>query len=152
MTFNPKCLATGLGSFPNLDAGKACDLILETLPEIPLWPQLSNINFHEQMEIQYSEGFPRVVLDEIKSKMIIDTSGDSTNELENFYENFVMDNLDYFRISPEYSRGIYAMEEKLKESIPSPINYFKHQVTGPVTFVTGKIKTNFCLGRIREKE
>jgi len=142
MTFNPKCLATGIGSFPDLDAGKSCDLILETLPEIPLWPQLSNTDFREQMEIQYSEGFPCVVLDEVKSKMIIDTSGDPTSELEKFYENFVMENLDYFRISPEFSRGLYAMEEKLKESLPSSILYFKHQVTGPITFGLATVDEN----------
>jgi len=142
MTFSPKCLATGIGSFPYLDAGKACDLILERLPEIPLWPQLSNIDFREQMEIQYSEGFPCVVLDEVKSKMIIDTSGDPTSELEKFYENFVMENLEYFRISPEYSRGIYAMEEKLKSALPSSLLYFKHQVTGPNTFGLASVDEN----------
>jgi methionine synthase II (cobalamin-independent) len=142
MTFNPKCLATGIGSFPNLDAGKACDLILETLPEIPIWPQLSNIDFREQMEIQYSEGFPCVVLDEAKSKMIFDTSGDPTSELEKFYENVVIENLDYFRISSEFSRGLYAMEEKLKGSLPSSLLYFKHQVTGPITFGLATVDEN----------
>ncbi len=142
MTFNPKCLATGIGSFPDLNAGKACDLILETLPEIPLWPQLSQADFREQMEIQYSEGFPCVVLDESKSKMIIDTSMDPTSELEKFYENLVMENLDYFRISPEYSRGLYAMKEKLETSLPSSILYFKHQVTGPLTFGLATVDEN----------
>ncbi len=142
MTFNPKCLATGIGSFPNLDAGKTCDLILETLPEIPIWPQLSNIDFREQMEIQYSEGFPCVVLDEVKSKMIFDTSGDPTSELEKFYENVVIENLDYFRISPGFSRGLYAMEEKLKGSLPSSLLYFKHQVTGPITFGLATVDEN----------
>lgn len=144
MTFHPKCLATGIGSFPNLDAGKACDLILETVPEIPFWPQLSKIDFHEQMEIQYSEGFPCVVLDEEKSKMIIDTRKDPTSELEKFYENFIVENLDHFRISPEYSRGIYAMEEKLKleGSLPSSLLYFKHQVTGPLTFGLATVDEN----------
>ncbi len=142
MTFNPKCLATGIGSFPDLDAEDACDLILETMPEIPFWPQLSNIDFREQMEIQYSEGFPCVVLDEAKSKMIIDTSGDPTSELEKFYENFVIENLDYFRISPDFSRGLYAMEKKLKETLPSSILYFKHQVTGPLTFGLATVDEN----------
>ncbi len=142
MTFNPKCLATGIGSFPDLDAGKACDLILETLPEIPFWPQLSNIDFREQMEIQYSEGFPCVVLDEAKSKMIFDTSGDPTSELEKFYENVVIDNLDYFRISPGFSRGLYAMEEKFASSLPSSLLYFKHQVTGPITFGLATVDEN----------
>ena len=142
MTFNPKCLATGIGSFPDLDAENACDLILETMPDIPFWPQLSNIDFREQMEIQYSEGFPCVVLDEAKSKMIIDTSGDPTSELEKFYENFVIENLDYFRISPDFSRGLYAMEKKLKETLPSSILYFKHQVTGPLTFGLATVDEN----------
>lgn len=142
MTFNPKCLATGIGSFPDLDAGKACDLILDTLPEIPFWPQMPNIDFREQMEIQYSEGFPCVVLDEAKSKMIFDTSGDPTSELEKFYENVVIDNLDYFHISPGFSRGLYAMEEKLKGSLPSSLLYFKHQVTGPITFGLATVDEN----------
>lgn len=142
MTFNPKCLATGIGSFPDLDAGKACDLILDTLPEIPFWPQMPNTDFREQMEIQYSEGFPCVVLDEAKSKMIFDTSGDPTSELEKFYENVVIDNLDYFRISPGFSRGLYAMEEKLKGSLPSSLLYFKHQVTGPITFGLATVDEN----------
>lgn len=142
MTFNPKCLATGIGSFPDLDARKTCDLILEALPDIPLWPQLSQIDFREQMEIQYSEGFPCVVLDEAKSKMIFDTSGDPTSELEKFYENVVLDNLDYFRISPDFSRGLYAMEEKLKDLPPSSILYFKHQVTGPLTFGLATVDEN----------
>ncbi len=142
MTFFPKCLATGIGSFPDLDAGKVCDLILETIPEIPVWPQLSNANFREQMEIQYSEGLPCVVLDEAKSKMIIDTSGDPTSELEKFYENFVMENLDYFRISPEFSRGLYAMEEKLKAALPPSLLFFKHQVTGPITFGLATVDEN----------
>ena len=142
MIFNPKCMATGFGSFPNPDAGKACDLILETLPDIPLWPQLSNIDFREQMEIQYSESFPCVALDESKHKMIFEIGGDRTEELEEFYENVVMENLDYFRISPDFSRGLYAMEEKLKISPPPSLLYFKQQVTGPVTFGLATVDEN----------
>ncbi|MCJ7579777.1 MAG: hypothetical protein MUP98_04490 [Candidatus Aminicenantes bacterium] len=142
MTFKPRCTATGIGSFPDSDDGKACDLILKTLPEIPLWPQLPNTDFREQMEIQYSEGFPCVALDEAKKKMILDTSGDPTRELEKFYENFVMDNLDYFHISPDYSRGLYAMEKKFKLSLPSSLLYFKHQVTGPITFGLATVDEN----------
>ena len=72
--------------------------------------------------------------------MILDTSGDPTSELEKFYENIVMDNLDYFRISPEYSRGIYAMEEKLKASLPSSLLYFKHQLQDQSHLLQGKSK------------
>lgn len=142
MTFQPKCLATGIGSFPDLDADKACDLIMNTLPEIPVWPQLSKADYREQMEIQYSEGLPRVKLDGIKQKMFIDTSGDPTSDLEKFYENMVTDNLDSFRISKDFSRGIYAMIDKLSASKPSSILYFKNQVTGPITFGLATVDEN----------
>lgn len=134
MPFNPQCRATGIGSFPHQNPGAACDVIMSTTPEIPIWPQLPKADFREQMEIQYSEGLPCVVLDEKKQRMYFDTSGDLTIDLEKFYENYVSENLDYFKISPEFSRGIYEMEKKLAEKDLSSIKYFKSQVTGPVTF------------------
>ena len=134
MAFNPECLATGIGSFPYLDPDKVCDLILDKLPDIPLWPQLSNADFREQMEIQYSEGLPCLKIDEAKQRMYFETSGDPSDELAQFYEQYMADNLDYFQISAQYSRGIYAMEKRLRQNPPDTIKYFKHQVTGPVTF------------------
>ena len=134
MAFHPECMATGIGSFPHQEASAACEVILKTIPEMPLWPQLSKADFREQMEIQFSEGMPRVVLDEAKQRMYFDTSGDPTSELEKFYENFMSENLEHFRISPDFSRGIYEMEKRLAEKDLSPVKFFKNQVTGPVTF------------------
>ena len=134
MDFKPRCMATGIGSFPHQDASDACESILNTVPEIPLWPQLANIDFREQMEIQFSEGLPCVALDEAKKRMYFDTSGDPTSELEKFYENYMSENLEYFKISPDYGRGIYEMEKKLSgKNLPS-LKFFKSQVTGPITF------------------
>ncbi len=142
MEFKPECIAAGIGSFPHKNAPAACDLILKTIPEIPIWPQLSGIDFREQMEIQFSEGFPCVVLDEAKERMYFDTSGDPTSELEKFYENYMSENLDYFKISPDHSRGIYEMEKKLSEKKYPSIQYFKNQVTGPVTFGLATVDEN----------
>jgi len=66
LTFKPQCLATAVGSLPHTDVSKACQVILQSIPVIPIWPQLPKANFKENMEIQYSEGLPRVVLDEEK--------------------------------------------------------------------------------------
>ena len=134
MAFHPECMATGIGSFPHQEASAACEVILKTIPEMPLWPQLSKADYREQMEIQFSEGMPRVVLDEAKQRMYFDTSGDPTSELEKFYENFMSENLEHFRISPDFSRGIYEMEKRLTGIDLSPVKFFKNQVTGPVTF------------------
>lgn len=133
MSFNPKGLATGIGSFPHKDASVACEIILDTIPEIPFWPQLSHIDFREQMEIQFSEALPCVKLDKDRQRMSFDTSGDITGELEKFYENVLIENLDHFQISSLFSRGIYKMLEKMSGKNLSPVKFFKSQVTGPLT-------------------
>lgn len=142
MLFQPQCMVTAIGSLPHKNPSEACDVILKTIPEMPFWPQLPNTNFREEMEIQYSEGLPCVVLDEEKERMYFDTSGDITGELEKFYENYAAENLDHFMISHEFSRGIYEMEKKITEKeYPAP-TYFKSQVTGPITMGLGRVDQN----------
>ena len=134
MEFNPQCTATAIGSYPHQSTQAVCDLILKTTPEIPFWPQLPNLDFRELMDFQYCEGIPRVVLNTEEKTMHIDTSGDFSSEFEAFYENYLAENLDYFKISPEFSRGLYKMEEMLLKADRSAMKYFKTQITGPVTF------------------
>jgi len=143
MSFNPCCLATAIGSFPHRNPASACRIILENVSEIPFWPQLPKIDFREEMEIQYCEGLPGVILDDEKKRMYFETSGDLTGALEKFYESYMNDNLDFFKITHAFSRGLYAMEKQLAQVDISSIIYFKSQVTGPVT--TG-------LGRVDEKK
>jgi hypothetical protein len=142
MPFNPQCLATGIGSFPHKDVERTCDLIMETIPEIPIWPQLPNANFREQMEAQYSEAFPNVVIDDSKEKMYFNTGEESTTELERFYESYMAEDPEHFKISAEFSRGIYEMEKRLIADKPSSIRFFKSQVTGPVTFGLATVDEN----------
>jgi hypothetical protein len=134
MEFNPQCTATAIGSYPHQDTQAACELILKTTPEVPFWPQLPNLDYRELMDFQYCEGIPRVILDKEEKTIHIDTSGDFSEEFESFYENYLAENLDYYRISPEFSRGLYRMEEILADSDRSSMKYFKSQITGPVTF------------------
>jgi len=134
MAFNPQCTATAIGSYPHLSIKAVCDLILKTTPEIPFWPQLPNLDYRELMDFQYCEGLPRVVLNDTEKSIMIDTSGDFSDEFAEFYENFLAENLDYFKITPEFSRGLYQMEEMLLNADLSNMKYFKTQITGPVTF------------------
>jgi methionine synthase II (cobalamin-independent) len=94
------------------------------------------------MEIQYSEGLPGVVLDPIGRRMHFDTGGDITSGLEKFYENYMSENLDYFQISPGFSRGIYEMERILTTQKPDVLRYFKNHVTGPITVGLGRTDEN----------
>lgn len=142
MTFNPQCLATAIGSMPHTDPSAACDLILRTIPAIPIWPQLPNTDFREEMQVQYTEGLPCVVLDEEKKRLYFQTDKDITSDFEMFYENYMTENLEHFKISPPYSRGLYAMEEKLSGKDTSKLRFFKHHVTGPITIGLGRVDEN----------
>lgn len=133
MSFEPKCLATAIGSLPHPDAQAAVQVVLNSIPDAPIWPQLPATGLHEQMEIQYSEGIPRIVIDEAKQRMFINTSGDTSEDLAAFYEKFLEDNPDHFKITPAFSKGIYAMLETLKKN-PAKRPCVKVQTTGPISF------------------
>ena len=142
MHFNPKGSATAIGSLPHLNPGEAVDEILSSIPEIPFWPQLPGIDFREQMEIQYCEGLPCVNLDKVNKRMHFEMGDDPSEKLGEFYENVVSDNLEYFKISPEFSRGIYETEKRLNKIDKSSIKYFKSQVTGPLTYGLSRTDEN----------
>jgi hypothetical protein len=141
MPLKPKCLATAIGSVPHKDINRALDLILGALPDAPIWPQLSARGFHEQMEIQYSEGMPCRVLDEAKGRMHFETSGDYSEAFGAFYETYMaaMDpdsgtgDCSALAIGPDYAAGLYALETRLKaEGRKRP--FVKVQTTGPCSF------------------
>jgi hypothetical protein len=133
MTFQPKCLATAIGSLPHASADEAVQVVLKSIPDAPIWPQLPANGLQEQMEVQYSEGIPRVVIDRAKERMYIDTSGDYAMELANFYEKFLAEDFDFFQITPAFSKGIYAMEAAL-EAAGGTRPFVKVQTTGPISF------------------
>lgn len=138
MSFEPKFMATAIGSMPFDDADFAVDVSLKNLGEAPIWPQLPKFGMNEQMEIQYSEGMPGAVIDNEKHRMFFDTAADSSEGFANFYEQYMAvaeggDNLEFMAITPAFSRGIYALEKRLKaEGKQRPV--VKVQTTGPCSF------------------
>jgi hypothetical protein len=126
-------MATAIGSLPHADPQKAVQVILDNIPDAPIWPQLPANGLREQMEVQYCEKIPRVVIDEQKQRMFIDTAGDISNELAEFYEHFMSDDVDYFRITPAFSKGIPAMKAAL-EAAGGKRPFVKLQTTGPISF------------------
>jgi hypothetical protein len=133
MSFEPRCLATAIGSLPHANAQDAVQVVLKSIPDAPIWPQLPANGLLEQMEIQYSEGIPRVVIDRQKERMYINTAGDYTNELAAFYEKFLAEDFDAFQITPEFSKGLYAMEAALTAA-GGTRPFVKVQTTGPLSF------------------
>ncbi|MCX7680043.1 MAG: hypothetical protein N2316_12625 [Spirochaetes bacterium] len=130
--------ATAIGSFPHDDVQKAIKIIIDTLPDAPVWPQLPKIGLTEQMEIQYSEGMPRAIIDSEKGKLVFNTTGDYSEELAQFYEAYMNategdGNFEPFAISPQFSKGIYALEAQIAQE-RKKYPYVKVHTTGPCSF------------------
>ncbi len=137
MNVKPRCTATAIGSLPHPDPEQALNVILNAIPDAPIWPQLPKLGLREQMEIQYSEGMPRVVIDDVKRRMFFDTAGDTSEDLAKFYEGYMaateQGDFSAAAISPKFSAGIGALEKRLK-SLNKKRPFVKCQTTGPMSF------------------
>jgi methionine synthase II (cobalamin-independent) len=122
-----ECLPTAIGSMPHTNPDEACSIIMKYLPDIPVWPQLSRRSLRENMVIQFSEGFPGIVIK--GDKIYIEPSANFESELEQIYIDCDQDNARKYGISTEYAAGLHAF---LSKAIGSKI--VKGQVTGPVTW------------------
>ncbi len=139
----PKFLTTAIGSMPYESPERAVEVSLSCL-DAPIWPQLGVFGLREQMEIQYSEGLPCVVIDEEKGRMYFDTSRDYSEDFAAFYDTYMaaMDpdegngDVSSMAISEEFSKGIYALERKLKADgrDKNKLPWLKVQTTGPCSF------------------
>jgi len=127
------CLATGIGSLPLLDPDAAAALSLRYLPEAPIWPQLPQLGFREQMAGQFSEALPGLVVDEERGRLWFDTARDLTPELERFFQHYMDKDLAHFAISERYAAGLYALLRALGGAAPAGARYLKGHVTGPLT-------------------
>jgi methionine synthase II (cobalamin-independent) len=122
------CLPTIIGSMPHTDPQKACSLLNHYLRDIPAWPQLPRRSFLENMIVQYSEGFPGVVIK--GDRIYVDSSQDLQKPLEALYAAFLEDNFDRYPISLNYAAGLRAF---LAQTNLAPLAVKGH-VTGPLTW------------------
>ncbi|MDD5477864.1 MAG: hypothetical protein PHG87_06690 [Candidatus Omnitrophica bacterium] len=129
-----KGLATGIGSLPLLDPQKAVDLILRYLPAAPFWPQLPKIEAREGMIAQFSQNLPGL---KMGANGLSFAAYDREKELELFYEKIISQDLEYFKITPDFARGLHAFYQRLGQIDLSGIEFIKCQVTGPFTFCSG---------------
>ncbi|MCX8023402.1 MAG: hypothetical protein N2745_11600 [Syntrophorhabdaceae bacterium] len=127
-------MITGIGSLPFTEIDLAIDLIFSTCREIPFWPQLPRRSPLENMYTPFLESTPCIVSDEKGGSLYMDTS--KTEGIEEFYEEYGNNNLEYFKISPEVAPGLYRFLERLKE-IEGDIVYIKGQLTGPFSMGMG---------------
>jgi len=127
-------IATVVGSFPHTDADRLLDRILSGLVEMPAWPQLPARDFRESMYIQYSEGFPGVVLDGDRQRMFFRKDDAYAAQLEAFYQAVVEEDVERFCISRDHALGLHLFLERVRDHAPVARRFLKGQVTGPFSF------------------
>jgi methionine synthase II (cobalamin-independent) len=122
------CLPIMIGSMPQKKAADACELVLHYLKDIPVWPQLPHRSYLENMYVQYSEGFPGVVVQD--ERIFVDRDKNLDQPLEQLYSAYLENDLEKFPISANYAAGFY----KLFEYEYLNVKAVKGQVTGPVSW------------------
>lgn len=133
MIKKPELRTTAIGSYPHTEINGLFELLHETIPELPIWPQLPKLSFLEEMNNQYSKRLPCFFIDKEKRKSGFDTSKDLPGELDRFYTKVLSDDVDYFGLDSEYSRGFDPYREYLKGRDNSTLFAVKGQIVGPLT-------------------
>jgi hypothetical protein len=134
MEFHESFTATGIGSFPYKDEKEVFNLVLQNFPKIPFWPQLPKRSFLEGMVVQYSEGFPCFRLNKREQRAWIDTSQGFEKEVERFYQSFENRELEPFRISEDFAKGLRMIKDLHSEDHRKEIKYIKDWIIGPISF------------------
>jgi len=127
----PDLLPLHIGSIPHTDPQAACALVLENFPQIPTWPQLPRRTFLENMYVQFSEGFPGVVVE--GKRIYVDRGRDLDPDLERLYLAYLANDLSYGSLSADYAAGLAAFPQALSASSQQPAA-IKGQVTGPISW------------------
>jgi methionine synthase II (cobalamin-independent) len=121
-------LPTMIGSLPQKKAKDACDQVLHYLRDIPVWPQLPHRSYLENMYVQFSEGFPGIVVRD--QKIFVDRNKNLDTDLEALYSAYLENDINKFRISSEYAAGLYQLLKYQNLSVKA----VKGQITGPVSW------------------
>jgi hypothetical protein len=125
--------ATGIGSVPFTDARETVALILETLPQIPYWPQMVQLGYLEDMTAQSARGLPALKLDVANRTVLMDPAVPRDEALAQFYEAILSGDLSPFALSEQDSQGFFALLDAVAaKGCPAPV--LKGQLSGPVTF------------------
>jgi hypothetical protein len=122
------CLPTMIGSLPYTDADQACKKVLRYLKDLPAWPQLPRRSFLENMYVQYSQGFPGVVIG--VNKIFVDRTQDLDMPLEELYAAYLGNNLDKYPVTRDYAAGLHQFLTYRGEDL----RMVKGQVTGPISW------------------
>jgi len=124
---------TGIGSVPFTDPQETVALVLETLPQIPYWPQMVRLGYLEEMAAQAARGLPGLKVDEANRTVAMDPDLPRDEALARFYEVVLSGDLTPFAFEAQDARGFFALLTAVA-SQGCPGMALKGQLSGPVTF------------------
>ncbi|ROQ91064.1 uroporphyrinogen decarboxylase/cobalamine-independent methonine synthase family protein [Desulfosoma caldarium] len=137
--FEPAGRATLVGSMPHTDPERAVRVVLETMPEIPVWPQLPKYAA-EQMMLQYLEGLPGVRQKD--GRVWVDTEN-SDQEILAFYEDYLavettpsLVDHSRFAMGEATGRTFRLFLDRLTQKLDA-VKAIKGQIVGPLTLLSG---------------
>ena len=119
---------TMIGSLPHKDPAAACELVARYLKEVPSWPQLPKRAFTEDMTVQFSEGFPGMVVRE--DRAYVQHTPEFDAQMEKLYAAYLEGDVSAFPVSAAYAAGLHALFN-LNRLHPLAV---KGQVVGPLSF------------------
>jgi hypothetical protein len=124
---------TGIGSVPFTDPEETVALVLETMPQIPYWPQMVQLGYLEDMAAQAARGLPAIQVDEANRTVAMDPALPRDEALAQFYEVILSGDLTPFAFQANDARGFFALLAAVG-SKGTPGQALKGQLSGPVTF------------------
>jgi len=130
--------ATGIGSVPFSEPGEAVALILESLPQMPYWPQMVRLGYREEMGPQAARGLATLKVDAAARTVQVDPDLPRDQALAQFYEAVLAGDLTPFALEPEEARGFFALLAAVAARGAAG-QALKGQLAGPVT-LAGLIK------------
>jgi hypothetical protein len=133
MTSFAPLAATGIGSVPFTDPQEAVNLIVESLPEIPFWPQMVRLGYREEMVPQAVRGLPGLKIDEAARVVLVDPDVPRDEALAQFYEAIFAGEMEPFAFEPKEASGFFALCGAVV-SQGDRCQALKGQLAGPVTF------------------
>ena len=125
MTIPGNLLTTAMAVMPHTDVDRALEIALSL--DIPFWPQLPRLNYHEDMYVQAGEHFPGIVLD-LENRTLKFSMEKFMEELEGVMERF--DSPEIFDISKTFSAVYHRFLEMDFSERPA----IRGQLEGPVSF------------------
>lgn len=129
----PPLTTTTIGSVPYLDVNTAIELIAETCPVLPCWPQMTNLAPREDMILQSVDGLPALEIIETSRQVAVNTE-DKDQALVDFYEHFMAEDPAWFKVPDEAAAGLGPFLERAATDGAFGSEFLKVQFTGPITF------------------